>query len=292
MKRTLLALPALASSLMLASCGGGAGTSSKLDAEQASQIIEYYNQALEVFRDGFSAEKCGDVIEYMEKNGKMLIAPSVVLPGMFGDSAEMTAPGTCFGKSAGDSLTMLFRQYYAASATVDGNYDAFKAYLKAEDYKDDDWAKGKQLTEETKAAAAQIAATKEQILAIISGPADAAEALMMEGNPLKDHILVAKKIFIEMEGMMQIVAEENVDEQALTNSYNSLEGLVKQARALPKVEQMDSEMRLYDEYLKEVEEYMGVVRKAQRDGEYTQSVLDDMSSQYEYAVSDYNSFVD
>ena len=59
MKRTLLALPALASSLMLASCGGGAGTSGKIDDEQASQIIEYYNQALEVCRDGFSAEKCG-----------------------------------------------------------------------------------------------------------------------------------------------------------------------------------------------------------------------------------------
>lgn len=47
------------------------------------------------------------------------------------------------------------------SAMVDGNYDVFKAYWKAEDYKYDDWAKGKQLAEETKAVAEQVATTKE-----------------------------------------------------------------------------------------------------------------------------------
>ena len=290
MKRKLLVLPAAAASLLLASCGGS-GSGPKLDTENANRIIESYNQTLEAFRDGYSAEKAGEVVEYMDNKGRALIAPIIVLPGMYRDSAEMTAPGDRFGKSAGDSLTMLFREYYAACRTLDDNYDAFKAYKKAEDYKDDDWAKGKQLAEETRAAAERMLSAKQQILDIIAGPADAAELALMEGNPLKDHILLAKKIFAGMEGMMQVVSAEKVDEQALTADYGALEQLVKEGRELPRVKDMDNEMKWYGEYLDEVDAFLGVVRKAQRNGKYTQSVLDDMNSEYGDAVGDYNTFV-
>lgn len=67
---------------------------------------------------------------------------------------------------------------------------------------------------------------------------------------------------------------------------------MKKGRELPKVKDMDSEMRWYGEYLDEVDAFLGVVRKAQRNGKYTQSVLRDMDSEYGDAVSDYNSFVD
>lgn len=291
MKRKLLILPLLALSLMLAACGGS-GSGPKLDTDNANKIVEYYNKTLEVFRTGYTVRKTDEVVEYMNNKGRARMAPIIVLTGMYRDSAKMTAPGDCFGKSAGDSLTMLFREYYAASRTVDENYDAFKAYLKAEDFKDDDWAKGKQLAQETGEAAERIVNAKSQILNVVSGPADAAEMVLMENNPLKDHIMLAKKIFAGMEGMMEIVAEEKVDEQALTAGYNALEQLVKEGRELPKVKDMDREMRYYGEYLDEVDAFLGVVRKAQRNGRYTQSVLKDMDSEYGDAVSDYNYFVD
>lgn len=290
MKRKLLILPLLASSLMFAACGGGS-SGPKLDTDNANKIVEYYNKTLEVFRSGFTVRKTDEVVEYMNNKGRSRIAPIIVLPGMYRDSAKMTAPGDCFGKSAGDSLTMLFREYYAASQMIDDNYDAFKAYLKAEDFKDDDWAKGKQLAQETGEAAERIVNAKSQILNVVSGPADAAEMVLMEGNPLKEHIMLAKKIFADMEGMMGIVVEDKVDEQALTAGYNALEQLVKEGRELPKVKDMDREMRYYGEYLDEVDAFLGVVRKAQRNGKYTQSVLKDMDSEYGDAVSDYNSFV-
>lgn len=289
MKRSFL-FPVIASSLLFVSCGGGSGP--KLDTENANEIIEYYNTALEVFRNGFSTEKSGEVVEYMNNKGRALIAPYVTLPRLYNDSAKMTAPGNRFGKSAGDSLTMLFREYYAASREIDENYDAFKAYMKAEDYKDDDWTKGEQLARETGEAADRIVNAKTQILNIISGPADAAEMVLMEGNPLREHIMLAKKIFAGMDGLMRIVSEDKVDEQALTADYDALEQLVKEGRELPKVKDMDSQMRWYGEYLDEVDAFLGVVRKAQRNGKYPQSVLKDMDSEYGDAVSDYNSFVD
>lgn len=228
----------------------------------------------------------------MNNKGRALIAPIIILSRMYDDSTGMTAPGNRFGKSAGDSLTMLFREYYAASKKIDDNYEAFKAYKKAEDFKDDDWAKGKQLAQEASDATDRIVNAKTQILNIISGPADAAEMVLMADNPLKEHILQAKKIFAQMESMMQTVSEEQVNEQSLSTAYNTLEQLVKEGRDLPKVKDMDTEMRHYGECLDEVDSFLGVVRKAQRSGKYTQSVLNDMDTEYGDAVRYYNYFVD
>lgn len=280
------------SSLVLVSCGGAGTSSGKMTDESAGEVIEYYNKTLEVFRNGYSTDKAGDVVEYMNNKGRAHIAPIVILSRMYDDSTEMTAPGNRFGKSAGDSLTMLFREYYASCKKIDDNYEAFKAYKKAEDFKDDDWAKGKQLAQEAGEAADRIVDVKTEILNIISGPADAAEMALMEGNPLKEHILLAKKIFAQMESMMQTVSEEQVNEQSLTTAYNTLEQLVKEGRDLPKVKDMDTEMRHYGECLDEVDSFLGVVRKAQRNGKYTQSVLSDMDTEYADAVHDYNYFVD
>lgn len=286
-----LLLPIL-SSLVLVSCGDGGTTSDKMTDDSAGEIIEYYNKTLEVFRNGYSTDKSGEVVEYMNNKGRAYIAPIIILSRMYDDSAKMTAPGNRFGKSAGDSLTMLFREYYAACKKIDDNYETFKAYKKAEDFKDDDWAKGKQLAQEASDAADRIVNAKTQILGIISGPADAAEMALMEGNPLKEHIMLGKKIFTQMEGLIESAAEEKVDPQAIQSGYAALEQLVKEGRELPKVKDMDNEMKWYGEYLDEVDSFLGVVRKAQRNGKYTQSVLNDMQSEYKDAVSDYNTFVD
>lgn len=279
------------SSLVLVSCGGAGTSPGKMTDESAGEVIEYYNKTLEVFRNGYSTDKAGDVVEYMNNKGRANIAPIVILSRMYDDSTEMTTPGNRFGKSAGDSLTMLFREYYASCKKIDDNYEAFKAYKKAEDFKDDDWAKGKQLAQEAGEAADRIVDVKTEILNIISGPADAAEMTLMEGNPLKEHILLGKKIFAQMEGLMEAVAEEQVDPQPIQSGYTALEQLVKEGRELPKVKDMDNEMKWYGEYLDEVDSFLGVVRKAQRNGRYPESVLKDMNSEYKDAVSDYNTFV-
>lgn len=291
MKRKLFLLAIFASSLLLASCGGN-GSGPRSDAADSREIIGYYNKALEVFRYGYTAEKAGEVFEYMDNKGRALVAPIIIQPNMYRDSAVMTAPGDCFGKAAGDSLTALFREYYAASERIDKNYAAFKAYLKAEDYKDDDWAEGKRLAQQTREAAERIADARGQILGIISGPADEAEMVLMKDNPFKEHVMLSKKIFARMEKVMETVSAEEVDEKALTADYSALEQLVKEGRELPAVKDRESEMRSYNEYLDEVDGFLGEVRKARREGRYTESVLRDMDYRYGKAVSDYNTFAD
>lgn len=274
------------------SCGSGGSSKTEVSRNDAPQIIEYYNNALSVFQNGYEYDDCEEVIEFMSNNGKARIKPLLVEPTLFKDSAKMTTPGDYFGKGAGDSLRTAFRAYYAASAKFKDNYQVFQEYVKSEDFKDDDWAKGKQLTAENETALQQIRDAKAQVISLISEPADQAEIALLAENPLKDHIILGKHIFAQMDSLMNDVAQEEVNPQAVTTNYDALELLVKNGRALPAVKDMDNEMKWYGEYLGEVDSFLGIVRKAQRDNKYTQSVLNDMDYQYGRVVSDYNTFVD
>lgn len=291
MKKHLLLISALAGSLFMTACGGS-GTS-KLNDDQANKIVEYYNLTIEVFREGYTADQISRVVDFMNaKANRFAIRPVFSLPSMYDDSATLVAPGDLFGKQAGDSLTMLFRQYYAACKTIDDNFEAFKAYKEAEDYKDDNWAKGAELTQGVEAAAAVIEQIKPQVYAIITPAADAAEAYFLADNPLKEHIILSKKIFVQMEGILGTVADENVNEQLLETQYAELEQMAKSGRELPAVEGMDIQMEWYGKFLDEVDAFLGEVRKAKRDASYTQSTLEDMNEEYGDAVTMYNYFVD
>ena len=291
MKKHLLLMPALAGSLFLTACGGS-GTS-KMNDDQANKIIEYYNLTIEAFREGYSPDQISRVVDFMNaKANRFAIRPVMSLSDMYDDSATLVAPGNLFGKQAGDSLTMLFRQYYAACKTIDDNFEAFKAYKEAEDYKDDNWAKGVELTQGVEAAAAVIEQIKPQVYAIITPAADAAETYFLADNPLKEHIILSKKIFVQMESILGTVADENVNEQLLDTQYAELEQMVKTGRELPAVDGMDVQMTWYGKFLDEVDAFLGEVRKAKRDSSYTQSALEDMNEEYGDAVTMYNYFVD
>lgn len=291
MKKHLLLIPALAGSLVMTACGGSGN--SKMSDDQANQIIEYYNLAIEAFREGYTPNQISEVVDFMNaKANRFAFKPIMSIADTYDDSAKLVAPGKLFGEQAGDSLTMLFRQYYAASKTIEENLEAFDAYKKAEDYKDDNWAKALELTQGVEAAAAVIEQVKPQIYAIITPAADAAETYFLADNPLKEYIILSKKMFAQMEDVLGTVADDKVDEQLLDTQYTELEQMVKTGRELPAVEGMEIQMTWYGKFLDEVDAFLGEVRKTKRNGKYTQSELEDLNDEYGDAVTMYNHFVD
>lgn len=295
MKQFRLFAALIAASLFI-SCGGGSGSSSSggsVDNKQdASNIIEYYNTAIGMFRNAPNADKYQDVIKYMEANGRSITSPLLIAPTAFRDSAKLINPGTYFSKEQRDTLQMAFREFVQGHKDFVKNYDTFKEYKKAEDYKDDNWAKGKQLAQENADIFARMQSAKEAVYGIIVPLADDAEMLLMDDNPLKAHIMHAKQIFASMDELMDEAAAEKVNMEAIDASYTKLEGQVQAGREIPAVADMDREMRYYSEYLDQVEKFMGIVRKARRNSRFTDSVYRDMQSEYRSVVGDYNSFVD
>lgn len=137
------------------------------------------------------------IIDYMQKNGKTLVAPVVIrTPVSATDTTALLNPGDCFPSSAADSLKMYYRRFFDVSKRLYANYDAYRAYIKAEDYKDDNYAKGNEICKEEKELAEQIPGLRSQIYALLTPYADKAEEATLMDNPLKDHILAGKALIL------------------------------------------------------------------------------------------------
>lgn len=284
-------LTLLSIAFMLFSCGGS-GKPGEVSENNASEIIEYYNKAVETFRKAKNVEDYEKVIKVMGSKNRREFPPVFNNFTLFRDSATLTKPGRAFSQSQRDTLTMAFRGWYAANEEFSANYATFKAYRDAEDYKDDNWAKAVELSNANQQLLDEIQAYRSLVYSIISPMADEAEMLLMDGNPYKDHIMAGKKVFEYMGTIYDEATEDKVDAAAIDQAYNALEAQVAAARELAPIPDEESAMRYYGKFLDEVDKYLGVVRKAKRDNRYTDSVVRDLKRAYDYAVSQYNNFVD
>ena len=176
------------------------------------------------------------------------------------------------------------------SATGTANYDAYRAYIKAEDYKDDNYAKGNEICKEEKELAEQIPGLRSQIYALLTPYADKAEEATLMDNPLKDHILAGKALIFEIEKTLELYSPEAKKED-LQAAYDAVNAKKEAASKLEKKADFQSEMSNYNNLLKYVDKFLGELRKQLRDGKFTEDGYNDLVSEYNDVISRYNSFI-
>lgn len=261
--------------LLLASCGGKGKDAASMDygLEEANEVISYYNTSIDITKKMVDMGEISKIIDYMQKNGKTLVAPVVIrTPVSATDTTALLNPGDCFPSSAADSLKM----YYP--------------YIKAEDYKDDNYAKGNEICKEEKELAEQIPGLRSQIYALLTPYADKAEEATLMDNPLKDHILAGKALIFEIEKTLELYSPEAKKED-LQAAYNAVNAKKEAASKLEKKADFQSEMSNYDNLLKYVDKFLGELRKQLRDGKFTEDGYNDLVSEYNDVISRYNSFI-
>lgn len=161
--------------LLLASCGGKGKDAASMDygLEEANEVISYYNTSIDITKKMVDMGEISKIIDYMQKNGKTLVAPVVIrTPVSATDTTALLNPGDCFPPSAADSLKMYYRRFFDVSKRLYANYDTYRDYIKAEDYKDDNYAKGNEICKEEKELAEQIPGLRSQIYALLTPYAD------------------------------------------------------------------------------------------------------------------------
>lgn len=293
MKKNFLLLGAVLTALFISCSGGKSGSAGEgVSDANANEIIEYYNSSLNVLKNYASESHMTRILEYMGSKGKSF-AP--VIAGTFiyeRDTAKLKSPGSCFDKEVRQQLSDKYAALLSVRAKFFENFETFKSYIKAEDYKDDNYAKATQLLDENKKLYEEINGLKTSIYDILSPIADAAEAVVLEDNPLKEHILAAKKMFTTMEVVLEEYAKDDVNKEEIEKQYTELEKQVAEARKISAVADHKSQMDAYARFLDEVDTFLGELRKSKRDGKFTESGFKSLNSEYESVISDYNSFVD
>ncbi|MCD7972425.1 MAG: YiiG family protein [Candidatus Azobacteroides sp.] len=304
--KKFFSLSSLCLLILLSACGSGnkdhengggsdiqeEGTSGNLSMEKANEIIEYHNDVLAVFRRLYEDDNQEKVLKYMaERKGRIGSGPVITQSIGYRDTSKIVSPGNYFDKDVRENLKKDINSFLRAGEAFYQNFTTYKSYAKAEDYKDDNWAKGNQLLEENKKLAEEISVARERVYSVISPLANQAELITLKDNPWKENIILSKQIFASMEGIMEEYAEEKVNPEKIDTQYNNLEKQVEEARTLPTVSGQERKGESFTKFITQVDEFMGEVRKAKREGKYDDRGYRKLTSEYNKAINRYNNFV-
>jgi len=304
-------IPVISAAFMIAGCKGGAtkdadgkiGVSSEADA---NNIIGYTNDALEVLKsyNNFA----GDKVKYYDELEKAWSQKESYngfdgidnlwtvkkeadhvfnsIPDALGDEKKF------FTDSIG-KYRSLYRQFSSQDSTLE-------LYIKAEDFKDDNYSKGKDLINKQFEIYPQLVSLRESIDAKIETVADAAEEVALKNSPIKDEYKFAKTDLATFKKVANMIVDNekytDADLASIDSAYNSLAASIAKNAAVDKTNlTKESKLDSYNDLYKKLNEQSLILKSVIRDIKETKKLTDSdnttVTNAYNSAISSYNSWV-
>lgn len=205
---------------------------------------------------------------------------------------DILNPGSYLPSDAKDKLKESIKNASDAFNNTKESYTTLRNYVRNEDFKDDDWEKGKELAESIKENISKFYDNQELSYKILKPIADEAEEELLKDHPLKENLIATKtdlNLAVEIVG---IVYAEQIDMDALTTKYNELEAnYAKHKDLTPDLLKKQNKDTYYNSFYQEIEEFLGEVRKCKRDGKITEREAEGIGRDYKNLIGYYNRFV-
>lgn len=271
------------------------------DENDANKIIEFNNKYIDL--DRRQRSNVDRLVDFADnalrkiQGDRFAIANAIVVPNI-GSVKEVP---NLFGKEQAE-MEKIFTEQQKIYADLNEKKEALQSYLKAEDFKDDQGAKGKTLADEIVKLAEQYYSESLKFSEKLRPIADDAEAIILKDHPLKEHIIGSKKALNEVESAYLLIIEqynnETYDGEKINGLYAKIENELKNntERSFDTSDPTYARKEnSYKEFNKEIETFLGALRKLNRDSEQTKTIKEhqirQIESAYNSVISDYNSFV-
>jgi len=208
------------------------------------------------------------------------------------DGISLLKPGNNLPSDIKEKLVASMKVTSESFENTKNAYAKFKKYLDLEDFKDDDWVKGKEYVDIIEKNITSFYDQRSKAYEIIKPLADAAEIELLKDHPLKEVLIASKTDLSLVDEIIDIVYAENVDIDALNSKYTELENNAKKHRVLtPELLKEHDKESSYKSFYEQLDDFLGEVRKYKRDGKITEREADYIRREYKYLVGDYNRFV-
>ncbi|MDY7394629.1 DUF3829 domain-containing protein [Aureibaculum sp. 2210JD6-5] len=259
-------------------------------------LVDYMNEASnKITRAGEDYEKMSTMVAKKQKP-RMFIANAFIGSGVNidrdRDGIRLLEPGNSLPSDIKEELTNEVKATSEAYENTQEAYKSFKAYYDNEDFKDDDWAKGKELVDVIEKNIMAFYEGRSNSYKILKPVASAAEVKLLEDHPLKESLIASKTDLGLAEEIVNIVYAEQIDMDALTAKYNELEAnYTKHKDLTPDLLKEHNKNLYYDNFYEDVEEFLGEVRKSKRDEKITEREAEYIGREYQSLIGYYNSFV-
>jgi len=293
--------------LILVSCGKlgdkAGSVLSNLGSDDAGNVLAYNNAMVDYMND--TSDKIKKASEDYAKMSTMVAnkqKPRLYMGHAFIgsvpdikrkiDGISLLEPGNNLPSDIKEALTEKVRATSEAFENTHVAYKSFKDYLDNEDFKDDDWSKGKELVDVVEKNITAYYENQSNAYKILKPVANAAEVKLLEDHPLRESIIATKTDLALAEEIVDVVYAEQIDIDALTVKYNQLEENFNKHKGLtPDLLKEHNKNLYYDNFYEDVEEFIGEVRKSKRDGKITKREAEYIGREYQSLIGYYNSFV-
>ena len=296
--------------LIMVSCGKlGDKTKDAVDAVSdlgsngAGNVIAYNNAMVDYMNDATSkinkaSEDYVKMSQMVTKKQKprmfmgMAFIGSVPDINRKRDNIFLLKPGNNLPSEIKEELTNSVKAASEAFENTHEAYKKFKDYLNNEDYKDDDWAKGKEYVDIVEKNITIFYDKRTESYKTLKPIADAAEIELLKDHPLKESLIASKTDLNLAVEIVDIVYAEQIDMDALTAKYSELEAnYAKHKDLTPDLLKEQNKDSYYNSFYEEIEEFLGEVRKCKRDGKITDREAEGIGRDYKNLIGYYNRFV-
>ena len=287
MKKRLLFLGTLVGAFLLISCSGGnkkqnESSESREELDNASKVINYYHTSLIVLRHVANAKDVNAVLGYMELQGKKPEVSPIAPPEVSAkDTVELMNPGTYFNEETRLNLKRGFINLFRTRAQFYANFDKYLTCQKEKDTR-----KAANLLNENYDLSVEMSEYKQVIFDILSPLTEQAEQELLADEPLKDQIIIMRKMSATVQGILNLYSRKHVmDGARIDLKMAELRKELETAKKLPTVTGYDEEMKNYHSFLLTVESFIKDMQKAREKGAYSDQDYKSLSESYEYGLS-------
>lgn len=251
--------------------GGEAGANTaqsvgpgRLDAESAGRILDFYNNAWQIFTDGYyslAGKLLANAKHYLS-NWEM---PSrLKISGRKEAAANLVPPKGLFDDAEANALAQALTDMDKALDRLLDNYSDLKNYGVVEAI-NDNGAFGNQLRERMELANSSFIRARKSWLNIVERRAAEAEATFLHDHPLRRQILAGQEILANIRQIGRLTAAEAATPDILNDLRANINALIANA-ARPPFPAAPGQERLYRSFLKHAENYSILLKRCSGKG--------------------------
>lgn len=309
MRKKLIPLMLILLGVMV-SCGGGSSEKGAENVDSkgdANQIIAYTNDVIDYLNgSGSWIRSNDDRIDALVTGMETKKTPRILIPmipdvsfNLKSGKLNILTPPSVMSQEEQTYFKDKMTAYKAAYTSLTSQCGILYKYIQNQDYRDDNYEKGKMLADSIKINYEFVNTTKKELYSKIDVVTEKAENIILADSPIREPIIAMKEEMKHIESlydMFSLYTEKGATPAQVDSAYQAAAASVEKNKGnFQKILEDNKVKSEYDRFYKNCDEALSAYRKVLRDVKENKKVRESefntFSSRYNSLVNSYNSFV-
>lgn len=198
MKKNLLLYGVFLCALSVSSCSGTSKgnqvvNSNSMNAENANEVMRYYDTSLRVLKDLVNENEIKTVLRYLDQKNSIDSLPIFSQPMILvQDTVLITSPGDYFSEEDRQNLKENYERMFRSVTAFYKNYDTYRTYMQGKVYEKDNYALADKIKKEELLLSIALSEYKQVIFDILSPMVEGAKSVLTAVENKNEKIVPSK----------------------------------------------------------------------------------------------------